>query len=218
MLREGYQPTVDAVKGKLKVRATEKRFKRFDDVAGFAPIVPNAILGLPKSMINSSMLPIKAKVVDVYYDMTVTCNFTSADLIRVGQKILGTILALEHQGYRFNLYTVTDYSDSEGCDMVCVKVKTASQPFDLKRMSFTTTHTAFFRGIGFEWYAKFPRGRYRFGYGRPICAEHGADKAREEFRKLFGRSAIYLSATELIKNKEDADDLIKGALTNDKTP
>ena len=219
MLREGYQPVVDAMKSKMKITASgnNKRFKTFNDVVGFQPIIPNAIMGLPNAMVNSAMKPIKTKVIDVYYEMTVAAFTESKDLIKAGQKMLGAIMELESQGYRFNLYcTQGYYSSSSGCDMVCVKVKSASQPMDLKRMSFPIAHTAFFRGIGFDWYSKFPIGTYRPGYGHAIANEKSQEQIQEEYRKLFGKSAYYFSATTIIKKKDEAEQYLKEVLTSGK--
>lgn len=216
MLREGYQPTVDALKDRTKFNTTGKRFKSFNDVVGFAPIVPNAIMGLPNSMVNSSMAPIKTKVLDIYYDMTVSAYVDSKDLIKAGQKMLGVILEMEAQGYRFNLYVCQSYADCQGCDMLCVKVKSANQPFDLKRMSFPVSHTAFFRGIGFDWYAKFPIGTYRSGYGTPLYHLKSQNELKAEFKRLFGKGATYFSAQTLVKDLNGADEYLKGVLTNDK--
>jgi len=219
MLREGYQPTVDALKSKLKISAAGqgKRFKSFNDVVGYQPIIPNAIMGLPNSMVNSSLKPIKTKVIDVYYEMTVAAYTESSDLIKAGQKMLGVIMELEAQGYRFNLYCTQGYYDtSNGCDMVCIKVKSASQPMDLKRMSFPISHTAFFRGIGFDWYSKFPKGTYRSGYGHAISYDKSQSEIQEEYSKIFGKSAIYFSATTIIKQKDNAEKYLKEVLTSGK--
>lgn len=215
MLREGYQPVVDALKTKMRITASGqgKRFKTYNDVAGFAPIIPNAIMGLPNSMVNSSMKPIKTKVLDIYYEMTCPAFRKSSDLINAGQKMLGVIAELEAQGYRFNLYCVQGYYDStSGCDMLCVKVKSASQPMDLKRMSFPIAHTAFFRGIGFDWYSKFPKGTYRSGYGHAICYDKTQEQIQEEYKKLFGKSAIYFSGETITKKGDNAEQYLKGVL------
>ena len=217
MLRNGYQPTVDALKSKMKISASgqSKRFKSYNDVAGYQPIIPNAIMGLPNSMINSSLKPIKTKVIDVYYEITCSCGTKSDDLIKAGQKMLGVIIELEAQGYRFNLYcTQGYYDDGKGCDMVCVKVKSANQMMDLKRMSFPIGHTAFFRGIGFDWYSKFPKGTYRFGYGSAISHSKSQNEIQEEYRKIFGKNAIYFSAATIIKKKDGAEKYLKEVLTN----
>lgn len=217
MLREGYQPVVDALKGHIKANTMGKRFRSYNDVVGYQPIVPNAIMGLPKSMINSSLTPIKTKVIDIYYEMTCSAFVDSDDLIKAGQKMLGVIMELEAQGYRFNLYcTQGYYSPSTGCDMLCLKVKSANQPMDLKRMSFPIAHTAFFRGMGFEWYSKFPKGTYRSGYGQPISCTKSQAEIQEEYRKFFGRNTIYFSATKIIQKKDEADKYIKEVLTNGK--
>lgn len=217
MLREGYQPTVDALKSKLKISAAgqRKRFKSYNDVVGYQPIIPNAIMGLPNSMVNSSMKPIKTKVLDVYYEITCSAFVESKDLIKAGQKMLGAIMELEAQGYRFNLYCTQGYYDSSsGCDMVCIKVKSANQPMDLKRMSFPISHTAFFRGIGFDWYSKFPKGTYRIGYGHAIAHDKSQKDIQEEYRKIFGKNAIYFSATHILKERDNAEKYLKEVLTN----
>lgn len=217
MLKEGYQPVVDALKGKIKANATSKRFKSYNDVAGYQPIVPNAIMGLPKAMINSSMMPIKTKVIDVYYEMTCSASTNSNDLIKAGQKMLGVIMELEAQGYRFNLYCTQGYYDSSlGCDMMCLKVKSANQPMDLKRMSFPIAHTAFFRGMGFDWYSKFPIGKYRPGYGCAICYEKSQEAVQNEYRKFFGKNVIYFAASTIIKKQDKADEYIKEVLKSGK--
>lgn len=215
MLREGYQPVVDSLKAKMKFTASgsAKRFKMQNDVAGFQPIIPNAIMGLPNSMINSSLKPIKTKVVDIYYEMTVPYYREAGELIQAGQKMLGVIMELELQGYRFNLYcTQGYYNDTQGCDMLCVKIKSANQPMDLKRMSFPIAHTAFFRGIGFDWYSKFPKGTYRDGYGRHITADKSVEDVQEEYKKLFGKSAIFFSANTIVSKGDQAEQYIKEVL------
>lgn len=215
MLREGYQPVVDKLKSHVKVSAhgTGKRVRFTNEPAGFIPIVPNAILGLPNSMINSQMKPIKTKVLDVYYDITASAGVDSKDLMKAGEKLLSAIMELEANGYRFNLYVVQNYYDDKECDMLCVRVKTASQPLDLKRISFPVAHTAFFRGIGFEWYSKFPIGKFRFGYGHSIAYDHTQERITKEFKKLFGQGAVFFSAPKIMDEKID---YLKGVLTNDK--
>lgn len=217
MLREGYQPTVDKMKSQMRFTASGvgKRTKFANHVEGFAPIVPNAILGLPNSMVTSYTKPIKTKVIDIYYEMTASCLVDSDDLIKAGQKLLRAIMALEAQGYRFNLYVVQDYFDEKTCDMLCVRVKSANQPFDLKRMSFPCTHTAFFRGIGFEWYSKFPLGTYRSGYVHSVSYTKTQEVISAEFKRLFGPSAVFFACTKLIDDEKN-EEYIKGVLTNDK--
>ena len=87
-LEEGYQPTVEKLKAGIKanLQGQGKRISFHNDIVGYAPIVPLAVLGVPNSMINSRMKPIKAKVIDVYYNMTASCGTDSDDIIQAGIK------------------------------------------------------------------------------------------------------------------------------------
>lgn len=219
-LQNGYQPTVDKLKIGLKfnLQGDGKRISFKNDVVGYAPIVPLAVLGVPNSMINSTMKKIKAKVVDVYYDMTCSCGTDSDDIIDYGTKVLSAIVKLEQSGYRFNIYGVQSYSDGRNADMVCVKIKDACQPIDLKRCSFPLAHTAFFRVIGFDWYSKTPKGTYRSGYGHAMAHESRIkEKLGEIFKEMFGANAVYVSATQMQKLGDDAEKHLMEVFTNAKS-
>lgn len=199
MMRNGYQPTVEKLRGLLKISAkgTGKRITFQNNIVGYAPVVPLALKGVPNNMIDSRMRPIKCKVLDVYYDMTVPASVDSDDIIKNGQKLLGAILELEAQGYAFNLYAMQPYSDDKSSDMMVVKVKSSSQPIDLKRISFPLTHTAFFRAIGFDWYSKFPGAKYRSAYGTALCNHKSTKEMNRIIKELFGQNAIYLACGKI---------------------
>lgn len=213
LLRNGYQPTVEKLRDVFKIKQSGEatRFSFKNQIQGFAPVVPLALKGVPNCMVNMTMKPIKAKVVDVYYDMTASCGVSSDNIIAAGQKLLSSVVELERQGYRFNLFGVQTYSDDDSCDMLAVRVKRDSQPLDLKRISFPITHTAFFRVIGFDWYSKVPGGKYRSGYGRGLAYDNSTEELNAMAKSLFGQNAIYLSAAKII-DKDEAH--IKEVLSN----
>ena len=212
-MSNGYQPTVEALKDKLKFTAAGdgKRMSFQNNIVGYNPIVPLAMMGVPNCMIDTKIKPIKCKVIDVYYDMTQSCGTSPKTIIESGQKLLGVITELEHQGYRFNLYAVQSYSDDEGADLLVVKVKSSNQPIDLKRISFPLTHVAFFRVIGFDWYSKCPKAKYRTAYGHALSFEFNKDELKDFSDKAFGSNSIYISGRMLNENPED---YIKEVLVN----
>ena len=215
-LEKGYQPVVDKLKFAIKanISGQGKRISFHNDVVGYAPIVPLAIMGVPNAMINSCMKPIKAKVIDVYYDGTFSCWVKSDNIINTGAKVISIILQLEQQGYRFNLYQVQSYSDREDCDMMTVKLKDAAQPLDLKRISFPLTHTGFFRVIGFDWYSKTPKGKYRPCYGHAIGDEDSVkSKLPAMFKEMFGSNAVFVSGAELLQKGELGEEYLKEVFT-----
>lgn len=206
-LRTGYAPVVDRLKAGIKanVGGEGKRIKFKNNVAGFQPIVPLALQGVPNCMVDTSIKPIKAKVIDVYYEMTVSAYVKASDIIDAGVKMLSAILELEAQGYKFNLYAVQSYNsdNADSIDMLTVKVKSANQPLDLKRISFPLTHPAFFRGIGFDWYGKSENTVYQFGYGKPLAKIYSAEKLKEKGKEWFGNNAVYFNCNEIIEKNVD---------------
>lgn len=200
MMKHGYQPAVERLKGLLKInaRGNGKRITFQNNIVGYAPVVPLALKGVPNNMIDTRMKPIKCKVLDVYYDMTASAGIESDTIIENGQKLLGAILELEATGYAFNLYAVQTYADESSCDMMVVKVKSSNQPIDLKRISFPLTHTAFFRAIGFDWYSKVPGGKYRNAYGRGLAYVKDTEELNDMFKDIFGVNSIYLACGKII--------------------
>lgn len=216
LLEEGYQPVVEEMKTMIKtnLQGEAKRISFHNDVVGYAPIVPLAIMGVPNSMLNSYMKPIKSKVVDVYYDGTFRGMTSSDDIIATGAKVISVILKLEQQGYRFNLYQVQGYSDETGTNLMKVKLKDAAQPIDLKRISFPMAHTAFLRVIGLDWYSKTPRGRYISGYGRVLSGiSKTSGKLSEMFKEMFGKNAVYVSGNELQYKGESGEQYLTEVFT-----
>lgn len=203
-LEEGYQPTVEKLKTDIKanLQGSGKRVSFHNDIVGYAPIVPLAIQGVPNSMINSRMKPIKAKVIDVYYNMTASSGTSSESIISAGIKLLSTVISLEQQGYRFNIYAVQNYYSNRKCYMLKVKVKDAMQPVDLKRISFPLTHTGFFRVIGFDWYSKCPQAKYLSCYGSSIDYDFDRDKMSKVSNEIFDGNAVWFGCVKIIQEDE----------------
>ena len=201
-LEKGYQPIVEELKANINenMRGQGKRISFKNDVVGFAPIVPLAIMGVPTSMINTNIKPIKAKVIDLYVDITYTCGDKSSEIIKSSSRILSVVLKLEQAGYRFNIFCVKSQADGKDCDMMIVRVKDAAQPVDLKRISFPIAHTAFSRVIGWDWYSRFPKGRHRLGYGSSLTLRSNFKK--EWAKKMFGNNAVLIGAKILMKEDE----------------
>ena len=218
LLANGYQPVVTALSDSMKINSGENsRFTFNNDVVGFIPVIPLVLSGVPKCMVNIKMTPMKCKVIDIYYDMTANCSYEPEDFIRAGKIVLSTILGLEKQGYKFNLYGIQSYvGDSYTADLLCVKIKSSDRPLDLKRMSFPLTHPSFFRVIGFDWQSKSPIARnIGSGRGQSLSQRYDTRSAEKIIKTMYGNNAFYLSCTDLINHNYDKESL-KEALTNAK--
>ena len=214
LMKTGYQPTVDKMKTGIKanVSGQAKRVSYRNEIAGFQPIIPLALQGIPNSMVNTYMKPIKAKVLNIYYDMTASWSTDSEKIIKAGQDILAAIMELEMQGYKFNLYAIQTYYSDKTADMLCTKIKSANTPLDLKRISFPLTHTAYFRVIGWDWYSRFPAGKYRSGYGTALGYKFSQKECSEAFEQIFHEKCIYFSAAKVINETVST---LKEVLTNE---
>lgn len=190
---------LDAIVNECKQRQSQKHISFQNNVHGFAPIVPIALLGVPNAMINSSYKQIKSKIITINYDMAVTCGNSAEQLVKNGRELVKAILMLENSGYRVNLNIMQGYSNSSSVDILTVRVKSANQPIDLKRICFPAMHAAFFRVIGFDWYSKFPIGVYRIRYGTNLATSLGS-RCYEATKKLLGDDSVYVSG-KLIQDK-----------------
>lgn len=220
LMLNGYQPVVEKMKEnekKFNISGQGKRYRPTTEVYGFAPVVPLALMGVPECMMNQKMTKIKAKVLNVYYDIGVTASYGAEKIAKAGNKLLGAIMELEMQGYRFNLYVAKSQcdgrGDSDGVDMTTFKIKDSNTPLDLKRMSFPLAHAAFFRVFCHDWYMRFPKAHYRWGLGRSITYDYNEKELADAFEELFGEKCVVFGASKLLDDSaEHIKKVLKGEM------
>jgi len=219
LLRDGYKPIVEQLKSTLKSKTrTEKKTAVVNAVQGFMPSVPLALKNLPECMLTVDRNVPAARVIDLYYDMSSTYSKTVDDFLKAGKVLLSVIIGLEKQGYRFNMYAVQSYPrySSGTVDFLCVKVKSSDKPLDIKRMSFSLIHPAFFRVIGFDWQGKSPITRdLGSGRGGDFFRDFSTYTRNLIVKEMFGENAHYVSSTNLIDGKYEPN-IVKEALEDGK--
>lgn len=203
LLATGWSDNVNSIArsmSKITANGYTKRTTFHNDVVGFSPIVPLALLGVPTSMMNSKIKPMKAKIIDIVYDITVSAANDSDVIFENGKKICEVIIGLEKQGYRVRLSAIQGYTGDSSGDFLVVKIKDEAQPLDLKRIAFPLTHPAMFRIIGFGWYERVPSGTWRPAYGRALANSMDEKKLQQFSREAFNKTSIYVSGT-IMKGK-----------------
>lgn len=172
---------------KDQTMTTNKILQSFkNDVHGFMPNVPHAIMGLPKSMINVRHHRISGnnKIIDLVLDSDASCSVTSEDYAKVAKTFLNVVDALEKQGYRLNLYYAlnTTFNNGSKCCWL-MKLKTSGEPFNKYKCAFPLGSVSMFRRLGFRLIETLPSGNSKrdiqSGYGRPN--QHPEDMVREAF-------------------------------------
>jgi hypothetical protein len=184
---KGYKEGLDKMMtAGLKISHMGKAKKHLPsvDVVGFAPHIPNAITGIPKSMINTCSVEQKAKVLTILYYSAEGYNVKAEDFIKAGKNMLNLITSLETQGYRVGLNClITSCKDQRAT--VSVQIKNWRQPSNPLKIAYPFLHPSFLRRNGFRWLETHPNitdSKFIPNYGYPI---HLLLKSREERIKYY---------------------------------
>lgn len=209
MMNNGWSDSVETLKENIRnvqqKMASEKISGLKPDLVGYVPIVPNAIMGLPNSMLNSSTRPKKNKVINVVYGLSFSAYVDKGDILKAGLKVMGAVMRLEAQGFRVRLTAMQSYNprDNEFAHVMTVRCKSEDQPLDPQRVMFPMFHPAMFRSIGFGWYESLPEATYIDGYGTPIYHYMSEKQIDDMITKMLGRTAIYLDGTAVLNNGDE---------------
>lgn len=162
---------------KQNSNGTINKRRTYNHVVGYAPNVPNAILGLPQSMINSQTEAQKVKVVSLIYSPTANCGTDIDTFIKAGIVILNIVHQLELNGIRVNLQIAAKDSMDYGNNFsaVFVTIKNYREALDIKKVAFPIAHPSMLRRFGFKWLETFPnlQGDFSGGYGHTVSDEKG---------------------------------------------
>lgn len=165
-------------------------------VVGFAPHVPNAILGLPNSMIHTERQPMKAKVVRIIYNMTQNAGTSADTILQAGLTVLKIAYSMERQGYRVRLDLIPKCSEwgEERCCLM-VSVKDWRQPIDIKKVAFPIASPSMFRRLAFHWLETTPdctSSGWTVGYGHSF---EDTEKEKEMLSELgvLGDNDYYIN-------------------------
>ena len=175
----------------------------FHSVAGGKPIVANALMGLPKSMIARKTVLRKARIVNVFVESSFSAGTSSSSVLQWGAELVGQIVNLEKQGWRVRLNSISTFGEPSGTKQIhgmSVVIKDENQPIDLKRLIFPITHVGFFRALGFDWYETLPGSQSLSGYGTPVY--RWDESMRNDYLKTIGgENFIYVMYGDDIKEK-----------------
>jgi hypothetical protein len=162
---------------------TQKRTPR-SHYYGYAPNIPAAIIGLPKSMYHIHKIPQKTKTIGILWNSCQNCGVKANVLQQAGESVLQLVYMLERKGYRVQLDCIPFSGNEDGRDFVAViNLKQYAQHMDILKLTFPVTSPAMFRRFGFKWAEGVPNvtGGTVWGYGchlsknklLPILAKQG---------------------------------------------
>ena len=210
LARVGYKEGLDKLKAaNNKTRHLGSAVKALPStgVVGFAPHVPNAITGVPNSMI-------RAKVISILYYMGGSWDIGTSRFIEAGKNILNVIYSLELQGYRVALNVMTNFCTSKERAFSIVQIKNWQQPSNPLKISYPLIHPSFFRRYGFRWLETAPNlsdSSFPAAYGKPLGVVEG--NTTDDRRKWLKANGILQDGWFYTEREEaeklDADELIE---------
>lgn len=202
-------PEIQKLVREIQKRIPCKKVETFNNICGFAPVVPLALSGSPLSMLDCRQTVRKTRVIDLVYDMTLSCIYRADELLSIGMAVLEYVMRLEASGYRVRLSVMTDYTDYDSGDFVLTRIKSESQPFNIERQCFPLFNPAMFRVIGFGWYTTCPTSKSRSGLGRALSYSVKGKERNAVFESILGKNACVISAVDLIKCEGDKREFLE---------
>lgn len=172
------------------------------DVVGFSPIVPNVILGLPKSMLRNTLQPRKTPVMHLFYSPSACWRVTTEDMVFAAKKILSAVRAAELNKIRVELHVVYTGYGSNTIAMCGVKLKDFRQPLDILKISYPLVHPSMLRRHFFRWLETFPEleeQNFVNSYGKVLDEK----RAKAAWEKFAPKNSVHLSYNEAYKATED---------------
>ena len=167
-LKEGIDKELDTIE-----RSSRTRMRAAP--CGFAPIVPNAIMGLPNAMLAPVKERTGAKVLRFLISISRSCSESAEAIIRKMSRILAQIASLERSGaYRCRLEVFFPAfggkrQNGDKWSVSCsILVKSEDQPFDAMRLCYPVINPSMLRLLVFAWAESLPLpydDYYVSGYG-----------------------------------------------------
>lgn len=191
---------------RLKLKAMQSKRQIFSCVCGVAPNVPNAIAGIPTAMINVREVRQKQKVLNICYNCSCGGYTAAEDIIKTAANFISACMLIETSGIRLNIYLSEISEMSKTTSAFLVRIKSASQPFDVLKMCYPLAHPSmlrrhFFKAI--EVTEGIPAG-FVGTYGRAINKKDEMKDALCEDAKSFNSILCYYDCEDLT-----ADDIAK---------
>lgn len=211
---EGYEKPLSALKRGI-VTAERKtlqarRCKTTNDIIGYTPNIPAAVIGLPQNMIRSDVEPKKSKIIDLIYSPTSNCGTSSETIEKAGIAVLSIINSLEKSGYRVALSIAFKLSkEDEDRVIATVKVKDWRQPIDLKKVAFPLCNSAMLRRFGFKWLETcegLKESGWNWGYGQSLRYDDAKELLKQN--KTLSDTQFFVNVNLCEQEDFDVDRII----------
>lgn len=210
LMKRGWSDMAQKLVNKLKVldkkTAMVTKRRSVNSVAGFHPIVPLYLAGVPTSMVSYKMVPVKQKIVNITKLFNYSAGVSSETIIDESIKVLQIVKKLEAQGYSVNV-NVAFGSSSGGRNIAAsIRIKNANERLNVSKLAFPMVHPSMLRRLMFRYIEVTPNATkgYAKGYGAPV--------SKSEMQVMFPDNIVIPAIWNTDVNKIDTVDQIRGTV------
>ena len=210
LMKRGWSDMAQKLVNKLKVldKKTEMVTKRrsVNSVAGFHPVGPLYLAGVPTSMVSYKMVPVKQKIVNITKLFNYHAGITSETIIDESIKVLQIVKKLEAQGYSVNVNVAFGSSKNGRNIAASIRIKNANERLNVSKLAFPMVHPSMLRRLMFRYIEVTPNATkgYVGGYGTPV--------SKSEMQEMFSDSIVIPAIWDVDVNKIDTVDQISGTV------
>jgi hypothetical protein len=215
-LEGGYSEPMERMKKavlKIDKKEAAPRPKTKTSVVGFQAHVPNAIQGIPESMIMRERQKEKSKTIHLLYGFSAAAKESASSLEQGGVNFISLVNSLEKQGYRVKIDIIKCTTSTETVSGFICNVKEYDQKTNLLKLCFPLVHPSMLRRVGFrqlETQEGLNDYSFNSGYGQTLIVRLGykSDKERALLSEwgLLGKNKYYCNVYDAMKAK-DLNDL-----------
>ena len=177
------------------------------DVVGFQASVPRYLQGIPTSMVNKKLVPVKQKIITLNKDISYNAKVTTEQIVEASVQTLQLIKKIEAQGIRVNLNLVFGASAASTKEVVKIRLKSANERLNISKLAFPLVHPSMLRRLMFRYIEVAPtitKG-FLWGYGKPMDGSQLKTYCKDEYvlPRLFDGNLATLGDLSSICNLTD---------------
>lgn len=213
LLIHGYEDPIKSIKSNLakNKKLTSKIYNSIpkpivqNRAVGFVPNVPNALKGLPESMITLEKLHKKKKTISIIYAIGGNVNVESDVLVSAGTALVSAINLIELSGVQTELSIgFMPTKETKQIIFPTVKIKGYGERFSLQKICFPMIHPAMFRRIGLKYLETCP------GMGEDFSHGYGRSPELEDLKNLIkDKNTCVINRAWITEHENDIEEILK---------
>lgn len=211
LFKDGWSSMAQDITKKLKViqnQVVDAHVQKvLYDVVGFQASVPRYLQGIPTSMVNKKLVPIKQRVITLNKDISYNCGITTAQIIEASVQTLQLIKKIEAQGIRVNLNLIWGVTAGDTKEVAKVRLKSANERLNISKLAFPLVHPSMLRRLCFRYLEVAPTvtKSYTWSYGAPMDGSQLKTYCKDEYvlPRLFDGNLASLGDLSSICNLTD---------------